>query len=251
MRFRLRSIGLLAASILAFAAASSSSQHAGSAALTVHEWGTFTSIAGEDGKAVQWLPQAGPTDLPCFVKHSPYLVKGSLAGTVRMETPVLYFYAPRDVTVSVKVGFKQGRITEWFPQATVTNYIQNGSNYDGAMAWPEVKVLPRLSESFPTEPGPSHYYKARNTDASPIQSEGQTEKFLFYRGVGYFAPPISAIVQADGRTVVSSAEGGPIGDVILFENRRGALAYDVHHVTGDRVTLDRPRLDDASSGPQR
>jgi hypothetical protein len=99
MRFRLRSIGLLAASVLAFAAATSSSQHASSAALTVHEWGTFTSIAGEDGKAVQWLPQAGPTDLPCFVKHSPYFVKGSLAGTVRMETPVLYFYAPRDLSI--------------------------------------------------------------------------------------------------------------------------------------------------------
>ena len=34
---------------------------------TVHEWGTFTSIAGEDGMAVEWRPQAGPDDLPCFV----------------------------------------------------------------------------------------------------------------------------------------------------------------------------------------
>ena len=29
--------------------------------LTVHEWGTFTSIAGEDGRAVEWLPFGGPT----------------------------------------------------------------------------------------------------------------------------------------------------------------------------------------------
>jgi hypothetical protein len=42
---------------------------------TVHEWGTFTSVAGIDGNAIDWLPLGGPTDLPCFVKH------------VRMATP--------------------------------------------------------------------------------------------------------------------------------------------------------------------
>ena len=26
--------------------------------LTVHEWGTFTSVAGADGQAVRWVPQA-------------------------------------------------------------------------------------------------------------------------------------------------------------------------------------------------
>jgi len=36
---------------------------------TVHEWGTFTSVAGPDGKTAQWLPLAGPTDLPCFVEQ--------------------------------------------------------------------------------------------------------------------------------------------------------------------------------------
>src|SRR5581483_2120765 len=36
---------------------------------TVHEWGTFTTVAGEDGRAVDWLPLGGPTDLPCFVEH--------------------------------------------------------------------------------------------------------------------------------------------------------------------------------------
>src|SRR6185295_15827997 len=72
-------------------------------ALTVHEWGTFTSVAGADGTAVEWLPLAGPTDLPCFVERSRFNLKGGLSGTVRMETPVLYFYAPRDTTVNVNV----------------------------------------------------------------------------------------------------------------------------------------------------
>jgi hypothetical protein len=37
--------------------------------LTVHEWGTFTSIAGRDGQAVKWSPLNGSTDLPGFVQH--------------------------------------------------------------------------------------------------------------------------------------------------------------------------------------
>ena len=35
--------------------------------LIVHEWGTFTSIAGKDGVALEWRPLNGATDLPKFV----------------------------------------------------------------------------------------------------------------------------------------------------------------------------------------
>ena len=40
---------------------------AGRADLTAHEWGTFTSVAGPDGRAVEWAPFGGPSDLPRFV----------------------------------------------------------------------------------------------------------------------------------------------------------------------------------------
>ena len=86
--------------------------------LTAHEWGTFTSIAGRDGSAVEWLPLTGSTDLPGFVEHFRYNgFKLGLRGTVRMETPVLYFYDSRQETVSVKVSFAKGLITEWYPHA--------------------------------------------------------------------------------------------------------------------------------------
>src|SRR5262245_40034329 len=85
------------------------------AQLIVHEWGTFTSVAGADGQAVLWTAQGGPADLPCFVRRNQFNPKGGLWGTVRMETPVLYFYAPREVDVRVQVKFHRGLITEWFP----------------------------------------------------------------------------------------------------------------------------------------
>ena len=67
----------------------------------VHEWGTFTSVSGEDGRAVSWFPLDGPVDLPCFVGRSyPLSPKGAMFARVRMETPVLYFYTSRDATVA-------------------------------------------------------------------------------------------------------------------------------------------------------
>jgi hypothetical protein len=84
--------------------------------LTVHEWGTFTSVAGEDGSAIDWETLGGPKDLPGFVNNQYICFKSSLRGTVRMETPVLYFYSPREVTANVKVQFPHGVITEWYPK---------------------------------------------------------------------------------------------------------------------------------------
>src|SRR6202521_5095623 len=115
----MRTIVLLCATATLFAAPSATTTPDPNP-LTVHEWGTFTSIAGADGTAVEWLPQTGPTDLPCFVERNRFNVKGSLWGTVRMETPVLYFYAGRETTVNVRVRFRQGAITEWFPRGVVT-----------------------------------------------------------------------------------------------------------------------------------
>jgi hypothetical protein len=246
MRSRLATIALCAAVVAALAAAQAPPRLS---PFTVHEWGTFTSIAGQDGAAVRWLPQGGPGDLPCFVERSVLNYKGGMPGTVRMETPVLYFYSPADVTVKVDVGFRQGAITEWYPHATVALPFNAGP--DGSISWDAITVSPNQAATFPVESGPSHYYKARETDATPLAAGSQVEKFLFYRGVGQFAPPISATVRADGTVVAWSPQDAPLGDLILFENRRGAMAYSVHKIAAGRVTLDRPALDDTTPTPQR
>lgn len=208
---------------------------------TVHEWGTFTSIAGPDGDAVEWLPQAGPSDLPCFVQRSPFSVKGSLSGTVRMETPVLYFYATRATTVDVSVRFRDGLITEWFPPARVTpDGFPVPVRGEGAIGWRHVQITPGAAEDFPTESAASHYYAARRTNAVPVQSGSNKEKFLFYRGVGRMALPIAATVGSDGQVAVRNRGGQRVGDVILFKNERGRIAYDVLR---DLITVDPPVAD--------
>src|SRR5206468_5350870 len=119
MRHSITAVIVSAATAITSSATPASTRTSDPIALTVHEWGTFTSIAGPDGAAVDWHALAGPSDLPCFVERSAFNIKGALAGTVRMETPVLYFYAPRETTVDVRVRFRGGVITEWFPHALV------------------------------------------------------------------------------------------------------------------------------------
>src|SRR5437867_9080781 len=129
--------------------------------LNVHEWGTFTSVAGENGTAMTWQPFGGPTDLPCFVDRFRGF-KSALMGTVRMETPVLYFYTSRETIANVKVRFPKGVITEWYPRA-----VTSASN--DMMEWREVRVSRAAVQDFPTESRQSHYYAARKTNAAPLE----------------------------------------------------------------------------------
>src|SRR5579862_3275283 len=119
--------------------------------LTVHEWGTFTSVAAEDGSAERWVSLSPPADLPCFVYHlSAQCIKCG-ANRVRMETPVMYFYAPQALTAFVHVDLPSGLITEWYPQATQTSRLQPGMTYggDGNIEWKTVQISPGAPEEFP------------------------------------------------------------------------------------------------------
>jgi hypothetical protein len=216
--------------------------------LTVHEWGTFTSIAGEDGKAITWMPWGGPTDLPCFVNRFNNIgLKASYSSTVRMETPVLYFYSPREMTVSASVRFRQGLITEWFPHAAVTpkdGFVNLSTpGFLSSATWSNVKVHPKDTDELPLEDRSSHYYAARQTDAATLEAEGQKEKFLFYRGVASFDLPVSAQMTPEGKVVVKSLSGEEIPNVILFERRDGKMGYRAGTPLRDSLYLAPPSLD--------
>jgi hypothetical protein len=216
---------------------------AGVSELTAHEWGTFTSVAGPDGQAVAWVPVAASTDLPAFVERfRDEGFKCSLSGTVRMETPVLYFYSPRETTVSVNVKFAKGTITEWYPHASAVER----TDAEGVIRWSKVRLLPGSQTGFPAGVGDNHYYAARNTSATPlrVQAPGgeQDEKFLFYRGVSSAALPIAARLTPEGKVVVQSLDGEEIPDVMLIESRDGKLGYRVSGALRDRVQLDPPPL---------
>jgi hypothetical protein len=230
----------------------SSARQLADSALIVHEWGTFTSIAGADGAAVGWLPISPKSDLPAFVEHLRNSdVKGGLRGTVRMETPVIYFYSPRQTTVSVRVSFAKGLITEWFPHATAIRPSQVSilvvdPSINGTIAWKDFTLAPKSNaasnEAFPREKAPSHYYAARETAANSVSisapSGNQLEKFLFYRGVSSFSPPLSAKALASGQIHVQN-NAAAVPKLILFERRGDKLGYSISSLESS-ATLNTP-----------
>ena len=231
--------------------------------LTVHEWGTFTSVAGPDGSAVDWDALGGKDDLPGFVNDFGYrCFKWRLTGTVRMETPVLYFYSSEELKADVKVSFPRGLITEWYPKADYQVFQKSGvdgaihrleanlngidtslKSVTGAIEWSNILVEPNTSPALPTENAPSRYYAARGTDSAPITIGNEHEKFLFYRGVGRFPIPLSAQIVSNGSIAVNNRGGEQIPTVILFENREGQMGYRNAGAVKDTVTLDPPVLD--------
>jgi hypothetical protein len=143
-----------------------------------------------------------------------------------METPVVYFYAPSEMSVDVRVGFPRD-------PATV-----------GTIEWKDVRIKPATAPSFPTGDSPSHYYAARATEAAPIMVNGQAEKFLFYRGVASFDVPVMAKALDDGGVHISNLWADELTGVVLFENRGGKIGYRIHGRLGTSgVALDAPRLD--------
>jgi hypothetical protein len=256
----------------------------GAPAVIAHEWGTFTTVAGPDGEAQEWLPLGGPTDLPCFVEHyqnrrevkvlptgiivppagpqarvpdSPVhgrvldykTARAGLQGKVRMETPVVYFYADTPAVVDVTVRFSQGLFTEWYPSAAVAQSpsyerILRWPSLQSFMRWPEVQIRPKGDSDFPTERAPSHYYAARETDASPIRVGGQNEKFLFYRGVGGFDVPLAAAFDDAGHVWMRNTGTEPLPGVMLFRSEGGRLGYRLVGTVTESVLVQEPELDD-------
>jgi hypothetical protein len=216
--------------------------------LIVHEWGTFTSVSGEDGSALIWRPLTVESDLPSFVycvdkgdtwRGLRYPSKSGLTVRVRMETPVLYFYAKEETNVAVKVGFPSGKITEWYPTAQL---------HDGIIDWGQVRVMPGAQVYLPNDFSENHYYPARETDAAALQvHRGQVtehEKFLFYRGVGNFDLPLLVKLSED-QVEIKNIGNEAVRKAVLFENRDGKIGYqtvDLPLGSSTEVKLNRPEL---------
>jgi hypothetical protein len=241
------------------------------APLVVHEWGTFTSFSGSDGVLVNFSPNY--TDLPGFVysQNGPPDSKASRLlrdGTVSMETPVLYFYTERALSATVKVSFPKGWITEWFPFAVKEPSPAAARNPGQSMQW-DVKLLPGDTHALPGNPREKKnaYFHARETDSVPLQvdvkrndrddfhgvlrnnSLVQLEKFLFYRGVGTFPPPVK--LQAIGKDevrITSNAEGSVDGLVLLrVENGKVGFKLLGSLTNGSEMKAAIPAADGAKS----
>lgn len=211
--------------------------------LVVHEWGTFTSFSGSNGVPATF--RSDNTDLPSFVyRHEGDTSSKAIIlnrwGTVSMETPVIYFYTDKETQATVKVDFPSGWITDWYPYA-VTKPLQSPKRPGETISW-NVRVQPGVPARFAREKGDHPYYHARETDAAPLQtvfdppehhqndsihggSIAQSEKLLFYRGVGTFPLPVTVKSVGGGKVRVVNAAGGKATGLVLVAVHSGELAF--------------------------
>ncbi|MDF1852094.1 MAG: hypothetical protein P1U85_14730 [Verrucomicrobiales bacterium] len=90
--------------------------------LVAHEWGTFTQVIGSNGGTIPWWTTSieGPASLPKFVQpvFRSFGKTGYRAWTMRMETPVIYFYADREADLVVTVDESRVPFTEVYPNVS-------------------------------------------------------------------------------------------------------------------------------------
>jgi hypothetical protein len=232
--------------------------HAGAASnLVVHEWGTFTSVQGANGKLLPWQSLL-TSELPGFVYDwsKPGLNRGSLirgkgfmVTLQRMETPVIYFYTDQPIIADVSVDFPQGFITEWYPQATQigpTFAVNSNAPSDGLLGqsrviWRNLEIVPNtnsdlsLQKLLPQDASGSHYFSARATSANLVHadlsySNNQTsefEKFIFYRGAGNFKTPLRVTIGSNSVVSIENTGAQTLAHLFLLSIHDGRGAFSI------------------------
>ncbi|MDQ3000065.1 MAG: hypothetical protein M3Y08_02210 [Fibrobacterota bacterium] len=209
--------------------------------LEVHEWGTFTTLNASSGAELEGL-YVDATRLPAFVHGLPYFNYNAAKGwapmdrlknvTVKMETPVLYFYSAKEMDVDVKVRFQGGTISQWYPACydcetnpTAPSVDFAKEPYPGHIGW-KAKVLAPTSNLPYTSTalgGETLEWTApRSTTANQLRGEkGEIEKFLFYRGLGHFPATLGLDFLPDGTFRVVNKGPEDIVHVMVYDRPAG------------------------------
>jgi hypothetical protein len=189
----------------------------------VHEWGTFTSLQDETGRAIGGI-NTDDEPVPAFVHRLDSSVllnpsevpqsffKGTPSChpdvTMRLETPVIYFHPPgsetKIQTISVAVKFHGGWLSEFYPDAKAeapgVKDRTNGfprllASSRSQLEWSDLKV----GGDWPLTNTSAHVWTSpRAVQSALVQTTGgESEKFLFYRGVAHINAPLKVSRDAN------------------------------------------------------
>lgn len=252
----------------------------------VHEWGTDTVVVGSDGSLQRGLHHE-EEDLPAFVydrlKAGNSIQQPSQSVTIKMETPVTYFYSDVPLQVQARVDFPHGVLTQWYPgvslfmppvaapnalgvtPATIADPVldlefpflsdscrQKSSAFvGGVLDWGTFDLLPRgtdVTAKLPPAPLDEFSWShARAVSANPLAlAGGETEQFLFYRGLGDFDLPVRVTTAAEGGVSLHNDYTEAIGSVyfINVDAERGAFTAHPDGIASGATLADRvPELD--------
>ncbi|MFC5050619.1 hypothetical protein ACFPK9_08340 [Rubritalea spongiae] len=178
--------------------------------------------------------------------------------TVKMETPVIYFYGDDTPKVNVKVGFNGGTISQWYPKRktgdtphsiSLDGYkitdshahlldglrtavdlrkpIDFANPYQGSIEW-DVNILPKDQADTALTFKPFENYTwiyPRVPNANMLKVDDEYEDYLFYRGIGNFELPATFSVDDNETLSVSNNSRDAIPFALAFENINGKFRY--------------------------
>ncbi|MFN0051210.1 MAG: hypothetical protein ACKV0T_03410 [Planctomycetales bacterium] len=196
--------------------------------LVIHEWGTFTCLQDETGHAIAGV-NTDDEPVPDFVHRisemiprasdlAPVYYKGVPRShrqvTMRLETPVVYFYPPAGQTAplhaSLKVGFRGGWLTEYYPDAHVEaeglprgefQYARLTPNTRGGLEWSDLTIGGEGGRIPETDA--AVWLAPRQVRAARVRVPGgEAEKYLFYRGVGNLRTPLTVVRKGSDNSLL-------------------------------------------------
>ncbi len=213
--------------------------------LTVHEWGTFTTLHGSNGGTLSGL-YFEEEQLPSFVYHFPGFSPDPAIATngyipckdvtVKMETPVLYFYSPVERAVQVHVDFPMGAISQWYPNRSGGEVFPSEGRLDfdnggrnGSIDWKATVLDPNTTEKLTQTTNIStKWERPRETNSNLIKNQdGEIEKYLFYRGLANFPLPVEVIFTGNGALSITNTSKYDIPYIYIYDH-----AYDSASVWG-------------------
>lgn len=219
--------------------------------LVVHEWGTFTSLQDESGRAIGYL-NSSDEPIPSFVHRlqagllvndNPNPFSKSIGAahpdvTMRLETPVMYFYPgegkQKPAAIDVSATFRGGVLTEFYPKADVrieggyptsTGLDRIGQRMTGTLTW---KSLLTTSGATLPETKEHVWLAPRDVKASDITVGSESERYVFYRGVGQVEAPLQVIRSGESISIYErNVEPGTKWGVMWLAEFRadGACAF--------------------------
>lgn len=209
---------------------------ADSQTLTVHEWGTFTTLHGSSGGLLSGL-YLEEEPLPKFVYHFPRFSPDPAIQTdgympcknvtVKMETPVLYFYSSVERAVQVHVDFPMGAISQWYPNRSGGEPYpsEGGLDFDnvgrnGSIEWKATVLDPNTTEKLTQTTNIStKWERPRETNSNLIKNQdGEIEKYLFYRGLGNFSLPVEVKFTDNGTLSITNTSKYDIPYIYIYDH---------------------------------
>ncbi|HUA65225.1 MAG TPA: hypothetical protein VME24_05210 [Alphaproteobacteria bacterium] len=211
----------------------------------IHEWGTFTSLQDESGRALGGI-NTDDEPVPRFVHGVPLAIQPhddipQIGGkgiqychpdvTMRLETPVIYFHPPEDSAgeprTDVSVKFRGGWLTEFYPNAIsdapaqtsgVFQFVPLSSDTLGHLEWNDLQI----GGGWPLVQTSAHVWTSpRDVRAAQVRAAGgESEKFLFYRGVGHVDAPLKVSRGDSGGELLfrSQLEGLPLAGPLAIKS---------------------------------